>query len=348
LKEAHPSSSFRCARLTIYIIGCWTFNFLSGFLVILKTKTATHISILSLLPHAIPFLLLFGISKFSERVDDSALIWFTALAAWRYFRLFVNLYSFWRYKPASLPTIRTIGPKDVTMILPTVSVSETDNPDFEECLTTCLINKPARVIIVTDTDFKAAEVNKQLLSIRDKIQGGSSSFLSRLGPTDISGVNVRVTYTSVADKRCQMTHALQYVQTRLTMFLDNHVFLPRLFLDSVVLVFENRCVGLCGTKKAVCRKHPETHSLWGRYWELFWNIIGALYLARYNFEIRATNAMDGGVFVVSGRALVILTEIVQDGNFRKVFTNERFLFGLFGPLNPDDDNFITRWVLRYP
>jgi len=246
----------------------------------------------------------------SERVDDSALIWFTALVAWRYFRLFVNLYSFWRYKPASPPTIRTIGPKDVTMILPTVSVSESDNPDFEECLTTCLINKPARIIIVTDTDFKATEVNKQLFSIRAKIQRGSSSFLSELGPTDISGVDVRVMYAGVADKRRQMTLAIQYVQTRLVMFLDDHVFLPPSFLDSVVPVFENPCVGLCGTKKAVRRKHPEAHSLWGRYWELFWNVMGALYLARHNFEIRATNAIDKGVFIVSGRALVILTKII--------------------------------------
>jgi hypothetical protein len=126
------------------------------------------------------------------------------------------------------------------------------------------------------------------------------------------------------------------------MFFDDHVFLPCLFLDSVVPVFENLCVGLCGTKKAVCRKHSEAHSLWGRYWELFWNVIRALYLAWYNFEIRATNAIDEGVFVVLGRALVILTEIVQDDNFCKAFTNERFFFGLFGLLNPDDDNFITR------
>jgi hypothetical protein len=234
LKEAHPSNSFRYTRATVYIIGCWTFNLLSGPLVILKTETATQISILSLLPHAIPFLLLFGISMLSERVDDSALIWFTALVAWRYFRLFVNLYSFWRYKPASPPTIRTIGPKDVTMILPAVSVSESDNPDFEECLTTCLINKPARIIIVTDTDFKATEVNKQLFSIRAKIQRGSSSFLSELGPTDISGVDVRVMYAGVADKRRQMTLAIQYVQTRLVMFLDDHVlYLHELHLPSL-------------------------------------------------------------------------------------------------------------------
>ncbi|TVY81479.1 hypothetical protein LSUE1_G007408 [Lachnellula suecica] len=290
--------SFRYTRLIVYIIGCWTFNLLSGFLVILKTKTTTQVSILPLLPHAIPFLLLFGISKLSESVDDPAPVWFVALAVGRYFRLFVNLYSFWRYKPASLPTIRTISPKDVTMILPTVSVSESENPDFEECLTACLLNKPASVIIATDTYFKVTGVNKQLLSIRDKIERGSSNFLSELGPTDISGVDVQVTYTGVANKRCQMTHAIPYVQTRLVMFLDDHVFLPRSFLDSVVPVFENPCVGLCGTKKAVRRKHPEAHSLWGRYWELFWNVMGALYLERHNFEIRATNAMDGGVFVV--------------------------------------------------
>ncbi|KAF4626708.1 hypothetical protein G7Y89_g11446 [Cudoniella acicularis] len=157
-------------------------------------------------------------------------------ASYPYYRMLFYSYFYLgsRYKSASLPTIRTIGPKDVIMILPTVLVLEADNPDFKECLTTCLINKPTRVIIVTNTDFKATE-------------------------------------------------------TRLTMFLDDHVFLPYLFLDSVVPVFENPCVGLCGTKKAVRR---------------------ALYLERHNFEIRATNAMDRGVFVVSGRALVILSEIV--------------------------------------
>jgi hypothetical protein len=72
---------------------------------------------------------------------------------------------------------------------------------------------------------------------------------------------------------------------------------------------------------------------------LFWNVIRTLYLKRHNFEIRATNAIDRGVFVVSGQAIVILTKIL-DYNFCKVFTNEYFFFGLFSLLNPDDDNFI--------
>jgi hypothetical protein len=46
------------------------------------------------------------------------------------------------------------------MILPTILVLKSDNPDFKEYLTTCLINKPARVIIITDTGFRAIEANK--------------------------------------------------------------------------------------------------------------------------------------------------------------------------------------------
>ena len=55
------------------------------------------------------------------------------------------------------------------MILPSVLVLEIDNPNFEEYLTTYLINKPIRVIIVIDIDFKAIKVNKQLISIYNKI-----------------------------------------------------------------------------------------------------------------------------------------------------------------------------------
>ena len=45
---------------------------------------------------------------------------------------------------------------------------------------------------------------------------------------------------------------------------------------------------------------------------------------------------------MQGQALVILTRIVQDNNFCKAFINERIYFGLFGPINPNGDNFIIR------
>jgi hypothetical protein len=44
--------------------------------------------------------------------------------------------------------------------------------------------------------------------------------------------------------------------------------------------------------------------------------------------------------MVLGRAIVILTKIL-DNNFYKAFIKEYFFFGLFGPLNPNNNNFIT-------
>jgi len=56
--------------------------------------------------------------------------------------------------------IRTIGLKDIIIILLIILVLEVNNPDFKEYLMTYLINKPAGVIIITNTDFKVIEVNK--------------------------------------------------------------------------------------------------------------------------------------------------------------------------------------------
>lgn len=60
------------------------------------------------------------------------------------------------------------------------------------------------------------------------------------------------------------------------------------------------------------------------------------------YRVQATNAVDGSVFVVSGRTSAIRTEIVNTSDFLSFFENERFFFGLFGPLNPDDDNAISK------
>lgn len=141
----------------------------------------------------------------------------------------------------------------------------------------------------------------------------------------------------------------------------------------MVPAFEEKNVGLVGTNKEVIRQQPKADTLVGRYFEAFWNVMGAVYLARHNFEIRATNALDGGVFVVSGRAQMIRAEIFHAQDFLDRFLNERFLFGLLPPnsktalarfvanhvfgvepteaenargLDPDDDNFITRWIVR--
>lgn len=79
----------------------------------------------------------------------------------------------------------------------------------------------------------------------------------------------------------------------------------------------------------------------------FWNLLGCLYLERHNSEIAATNQIDGGVFVVSGRTSAHRSHILKPQSFQDAFTNEYLLFGRVGPLNADDDNFITRWMVEH-
>lgn len=249
---------------------------------------------------------------------------FVYLFVFRYLRLVVHLVSFWCfYQPAPVPKRPTVRPSDCTIILPTV---DPENRDFEECLTSCLLNFPGEIIVVP--------VGSAMTERTKSIVG---PYQQRFPETKI-----RVKTSSVANKRIQVAHGLQYVNTKITVLLDDHVFWPSArFLPTILAPFEDPRVGIVGTNKRVRRTDT------GLNIKSFWNMLGALYLERHNFEIRATNAMDGGVFVVSGRTSAHRSQILTDPKFIQGFTNERFFFDQFGPLNADDDNFITRWNVRH-
>jgi hypothetical protein len=100
-------------------------------------------------------------------------------------------------------------------------------------------------------------------------------------------------------------------------------------------------VGQVGSTKHVHREKGLS------IWQSFWNFLGCLYLERHNFEILASNKIDGGVFVVSGRTSIIRTSIIQDEAFVNGFVNDKFFFGKFDLPNADDDNFITRWMVNH-
>lgn len=242
------------------------------------------------------------------------------------------------YQPADVPKERTLHPKDVTVIIPTVFDPRTYASDLEECIETCLLKFPAEIIIVTDTTENAETLQQLVAKIRYRLRGDSTH--------ETCNVPIQIKASSVPNKREQVAVGIRLAKTSLMMFLDDHVFLKPPFLNATICAFEDPYVGLCGTKKAVRRQVPEADSPWGWYWESFWNVMGALYLTRHNFEIRATNTADGGVFVVSGRALLVRASIVQDDEFLSRYLHEKFLFGQLGPLKPDDDNFLTRWVTK--
>lgn len=79
--------------------------------------------------------------------------------------------------------------------------------------------------------------------------------------------------------------------------------------------------------------------------ENYTNFLACLYLCRHNFQIRSEPYVDGALFVVSGRTCAVRSELVQDPAFRSGYQNELYCFGLRGPLNADDDNYITRFAL---
>lgn len=290
---------------------------------------------------------------------------FLGLFAARYARLFLSIYSFYRYKLAKTDN-PTLGGKDVTIIIPTVSYSKNDNEDFEECITTCLINHPAEIIVVADNQERVDMEDSVIQAIRNAICMVTSKFVK--GPVDVTDVKLNVVSADIASKRCQVAFAVPHVLTSLILFVDNHVFLPLTFINSVIPAFEDKNVGLCSTNKEVCCKEPQADTLMGQYFRAYWNVMGAVYLACYNFEICATNSLDGSVFVVLGCIQMICAKIIKDTEFTHSFKNKCFLFGLLLPnsnmhlaslvacyffsveptyeenncgLDPDDDNFIT-------
>ncbi|KAK4152675.1 glycosyltransferase [Chaetomidium leptoderma] len=256
-------------------------------------------------------------------VSDFCLYWFLALFTWRYLRLVINLVGFWCYSPAPEPSKPTyLASRDVTAVLPTV---DPQGRDFRETLESCADNAPAKVIVVTAGDELFAQTSAVV-----------GEFIERYPLTQFI-----VKRTQVASKRAQVALAVPYIQTDIVVVLDDHVFWGPRYLETLLRAFEDPAVGLVGTNKRVVR--DQGLNLWGRTW----NMLGATYLYRHNFEIRATNAIDGGVFVVSGRTCAIRAQILRHPEFLRGYTNEKFFFGMLGPLNPDDDNYNTRFVVRH-
>ncbi|KXX76807.1 N-acetylglucosaminyltransferase [Madurella mycetomatis] len=255
--------------------------------------------------------------------DEPYLYWFLCLFTWRYLRFVINLIAFWCYspspKPKGVPAYRPS--RDVTVVIPTIDPL---GKSFQECLKTCAENRPAKIIIVAAGEDLYVTTIEAIREIEQQYE--STTFV--------------VDRTQVASKRAQIAHAVSQVETSIAVMMDDHVFWGPGFLKAILCAFEDPTVGLVGTNKRVRRL--DGLGLWAR----IWNMLGATYLCRHNFEIRATNAVDGGVFVVSGRTYAIRTEILRYPDFLPGYTHEKFLFGLLGPIGPDDDNYNTRFVVR--
>jgi Glycosyltransferase like family 2 len=245
---------------------------------------------------------------------------FVVLFVWRYWRLIVGFISI----QLSNSSVRILGnptitPNRVSVIIPTVKPW---GPDFEETVRSALKNGCREIIVVTV----------------------GHDALRKARPFCNRHTKVRLVIASEANKRVQVVRGLREVDRELTdvvIFADDHVEWPLNFVPSVLAAFEDEQVGGVGTQKRVIRQHTRFLSV-----SDIINFLGCLYLQRHNFDLTATNGVDGSVFVISGRTAAYRSSIVCDRKFLDGFLSETWWWGSVSRL-PEDDNFLTRWLVNH-
>jgi cellulose synthase/poly-beta-1,6-N-acetylglucosamine synthase-like glycosyltransferase len=237
---------------------------------------------------------------------------FSVLFLFRYVRLWVNLASNWTYTPMQPVDDPTITNKDMTVIIPTVAE---DLQQLKETVQSAYRLEPFELLLVTP-DSRVKRVYQMV---------------EELG----SPKTIQVLSVSQANKRRQLCRAIPEVETKITLLLDDDVWLPEKFTKWILAPFEDPRVGGVGTNQQIRRFNRSN----------IWEFLGAIYLVRRNFDCTACNWIDGGLPCLSGRAVAYRSEILQDPNFTYGFTHETWGSDHF--LNADDDNFITRWLFSH-
>ncbi|EUC43493.1 glycosyltransferase family 2 protein [Bipolaris oryzae ATCC 44560] len=314
--------------------------------------------------HTVPALCLLAAVLKSKMAQDTQLVWFSALIALRYWRTLVAVFFWTRYTPSVRCTYGAkakYAAEDCTVVVATVGPG-LNLELFTRMVEGILANRPKRIVFSTPEAGIADIVRPIVLGIQKvfderRVGGGEKEMDGCYSATEI----VVTGEANKKDKRTQTAEGIKMVDTEIMVMADDSAVWPPKLLEAALPAFQDDKVGFVGTRKWVERLPlPEYdaelnwfQNLVARYRAGFWNTIGALYLVRHNFEIRASNAADGGVFCVSGRTSLILSRIVKDEGFVGKFLNE-YIWSFpslgvegVGPLKADDDNFITRWVINH-
>lgn len=207
-----------------------------------------------------------------------------------------------------MPVSPSYNSSDVTIIIPSL---DGDNEELRETIRTCLRTDPHEIILVT--------IDANLQRANDMIQQMPSK-------------RIKILSVPQANKRRQMCRAIPEVQTSIIIFADDDVIWPSKLVPWILAPFEDPKVGGVGTTQRLRRRAHRN----------MWDMLGASYLERRNFDISACTNIDGGLPCLSGRTVAYRTIIFQDPFFVYAFTNETWRSF---QLNADDDNFITRWMV---
>ncbi|KAF7907325.1 uncharacterized protein EAF01_004912 [Botrytis porri] len=248
---------------------------------------------------------------------------FVFLFVFKFLKVVVHLFSYNFFSSYKLPPLHpSVVPSDVTVIIATVG----DFADeFVRTIESVLENHPAKIIISTVGTEKLIQARRVVERImREK---------------RLPGRKIEVLAVHQPSKRLQCVQASLQVRTGLIAYVDDHVFWPPTFLQSVLAEFEDPAVGIVGTSKRVIREPGDNWS------DSLRNFLACIYLERHNYELTSTYNIDGGVWVISGRTCLLRTDIVQTVDYRTKFLSETFLGAR--PVNCDDDNFNTRYMINH-
>lgn len=128
---------------------------------------------------------------------DAALVWFTALLSFRYWRILANIYFYFQYKLAIATADFKITLEDCTVIVR--PVGPTGNNVFAEMVAAIIVNCPARLIFSTTTASTTKQIEDVLEGIVSSVEAGTSVYQKEhgLGPpkvdTEIQVLNAEVT-----------------------------------------------------------------------------------------------------------------------------------------------------------
>ncbi|PVI00867.1 glycosyltransferase family 2 protein [Periconia macrospinosa] len=202
--------------------------------------------------------------------------------------------------------------EDVTVVIPTIC-TDGELPLFEKVLRSLANARPHSIIVVTPHPRS------------ERIQMLAANV----------GGNIRVIGSDKKSKRHQVCLGIREVKTDFTILADDDVWWPggERAIPAFLAPFENPDTVAAGTCQAVERKN----------WINIAEFLGCLYIARRNGEFVPTSAIDGGHSCLSGRTMIIRTQVLQDQEFKKAYLGETCLGR---QLNPDDDNCITRYLYR--
>ena len=234
---------------------------------------------------------------------------------YRYVRLVVNLFAFFRLRPTPIPENPRLTPQDVTVVIPSI---EGDGEILTETIRSILATEPFEIILVTIHPHLAR----------------AEAMIKAMGT-----FKIRLRSVAYPNKRRQMVRAIPEITTDITVFADDDVLWPSKLLPWMLAPLEDEHYGGVGTNQRLRRAEAPS------FQQRIYGYLNALYLERRNFDCASCMYMDGGLPCLSGRTVAYRSSIIKEEAFIQGFTNEEWL-GRY-QLNADDDNFMTRWLVSH-